>query len=218
VVTSIDRLAGVGGLAFVVTLVVQNILRANAPSFNATPSQVTDYFSHHHTAAIVPLGLFPVGMLAIFVFVAGMWTRASNEESRSWASVGALGATALAGLFAMVNITEIVLTAKSAQLAPSSSVIQALWTMHAAAFGLDLAAIAVTLIGLSKAAASSSLLPAWITVLTMLGAACLLIAAVFTVALANGGPWLTLGLVGFVVWIAFVVAASVALLRGRQIS
>jgi hypothetical protein len=45
---------------------------------------------------------------------------------------------------------------------------------------------------------------------------CLLTAATFTVALADGGPWIALGLVGFIVWILFVVAAGVALLRGHQ--
>jgi hypothetical protein len=41
---------------------------------------------------------------------------------------------------------------------------------------------------------------------------------VFTVALANGGPWVAVGLAGFVVWLVFVITASVSLLRGRRIS
>jgi hypothetical protein len=50
------------------------------------------------------------------VFIAGAWTKAQQEESRWWgASVGALGAAAIVALFALVNITEIVLTAKAAQ-------------------------------------------------------------------------------------------------------
>jgi hypothetical protein len=43
-----------------------------------------------------------------------------------------------------------------------------------------------------------------------------LVASVFTVALVNGGPWLAVGLVGFAVWLVFVVIASISLLRGRQ--
>ena len=49
------------------------------------------------------------------------------------------------------------------------------------------------------------------------GAACLLVAAAFAVALTNGGAWLALGLVGFVVWLVFMVAASISLLRKPQI-
>ncbi len=214
---TLDRLAGTGGLVFAATLVADNIIRASAPGFDAAPAQVSTYFLDHRVAALVPLGLFPLGLLAFFPFAAGLWARARQEESRWWASIGVLGAATIAALFAIVNITEIVLTAKAAQLASSPAVVQALWTLRAAAFGLDLAAIAVALIGLSRAAAAMRLIPSWLALAAWPGAACLLTASVFTVALANGGPWLAVGVAGFIVWVVFVMTASVALLRGRQI-
>ncbi|MDX6389895.1 MAG: hypothetical protein QOJ73_958 [Streptosporangiaceae bacterium] len=195
----------------------QNIIRAGAPGFGAAPAQVTAYFLDHRAAALIPLGLFPVGMIALFAFVAAVWARADREESRWWAGLGTLGAATVAALFAVVNITEIVLTAKAGRLAASPDVVQALWALHAAAFGLDMGAIAAALIGLSRAAASVSVIPAWLTVAAWPGAACLLTAAVFTVALTNGGPWLAVALVGFIIWLVFVVTASVSLLRGRRI-
>ena len=215
-VTTCDRLAGAGGLVFAAILLAQNIIRAGGPGFGAAPAQVIAYFLHHRVAALVPLGLFPIGMIALFAFIAGVRARADREDSRWWASMGTLGAATIAALFAVVNITEIVLTAKADRLAASPAVVQALWGMHAAAFGLDLAAIAVALIGLSRAAAAVPLIPAWLTVAAWPGAACLLTAAVFTVALANGGTWVAVGLIGFIVWLAFVVTASVSLLRGRR--
>lgn len=212
---TLDRLAGAGGLVFAATLVADNIIRASAPGFDAAPAQVSAYFLDHRAAALVPLGLIPAGF-TFFLFAAGLWARARQEESRWWASVGVLGAATIAALFAIVNITEIVLTAKAAQLASSPAVVQALWTLRAAAFGLDLAAIAVALIGLSRAAAAMRLIPSWLALTAWPGAACLLTAATFTVALADGGPWLAVGLAGFIVWIVFVITASVSLLRGRQ--
>jgi hypothetical protein len=212
-----ERLAGTGGLVFAATLLAQNIIRASAPGFGAAPGQVTAYFLHHRAAALVPLGLFPVEMIALFAFVAAVWTMADREESRWWAGVGMLGAATIAALFAIVNITEIVLTAKAGRLGGSPAVVQALWALHAAGFGLDLAAIAVALIGLSYAAASVRLIPAWLTVAAWPGAACLLTTAVFTVALANGGPWVAIGLAGFVIWLVFVITASISLLRERPI-
>jgi hypothetical protein len=89
--------------------------------------------------------------------------------------------------------------------------------VHGAAFGLDLAAIAVAFIGLSRAATASALIPARLGAALLPGAGFLLIASVFTVALTNGGPWLALGLVGFVTWLVFMVATSVSLLRTPQI-
>jgi hypothetical protein len=129
--------------------------------------------------------------------------------------MGTLGAASIAALFAIVNITEIVLTAKAQSLAASPAVVQALWAVHAAAFGLDMAAIAVALLGLTYAAASVRLIPGWLTVAAWPGAACLFIAAMFTVALANGAPWVGVGLIGFIIWLVFLVTASVRLLRGR---
>jgi hypothetical protein len=213
---ALDRLAGAGGLAFAATLVADNIIRAGAPGFDAAPAQVSAYFLDHRAAALVPLALFPAGLLALFPFAAGLWARARQEESRWWAGVGVLGAATIAALFAIMNITEIALTAKAAQLASSPAVVQALWTLRTAAFGLDLAAIAVALIGLSRAAAAMRLIPSWLALTAWPGAACLLTAAAFTVALADGGPWLAVGLAGFIVWVVFVITASVSLLRGRQ--
>jgi hypothetical protein len=209
------RLAGAGGLVFAGALVAQNLIRASGPGFGAAPAQVTAYFLHHRAAAIVPLGMFPVEMIALFAFVAAVRTSADSEKGRWQASMGTLGAASIAALFAIVNITEIVLTAKAQSLAASPAVVQALWAVHAAAFGLDMAAIAVALLGLTYAAASVRLIPGWLTVAAWPGAACLFIAAMFTVALANGAPWVGVGLIGFIIWLVFLVTASVRLLRGR---
>jgi uncharacterized integral membrane protein len=216
--TTRDRLAGIGGLVFAATLLAQNMIRASGPGFGAAPAQVSAYFLHHRAAALVPLGLFPAEMIALFAFVAAVWARADREDSRWQASMGTLGAATIAALFAMVNVTEIVLTAKAGRLAASPAVVQALWAVHAGAFGLDLAAIAVALLGLSHAAASMRLIPGWLTVAAWPGAACLLIAAVFTVALANGGPWVAVSFAGFLVWLVFVITASISLLRQRPIA
>jgi len=90
---SLDRLGAAGGLLFAAILVAQNVIRAGAPGLGAGPAQVSAYFLHHRPAALVPLGLFPFGMLAIFVFVTAIWTKSDGGESRWWANVGALGAT-----------------------------------------------------------------------------------------------------------------------------
>jgi hypothetical protein len=211
-----SRLSGIGGLVFVAALVVQNLLRAKAPGFDAAPAKVTAYFLQNRAVALTPLGMFPFEMLGLFAFVAGVRISARRDEGPWWATMGALGATAIASLFALVNIIEIVLTAKAENLAHSPAVVEALWAVRGAAFGLDLAAIAVALIGLSRAAALTGLIPTWISAVAVLGAACLLVTAMFTVALTNGGPWLALGLVGFAIWIVFMVVTSVSLIRSRQ--
>jgi hypothetical protein len=210
----VGRLAGVGGLIFALTLVIQNLLRASSPALGADPSKVIDYFEHHRLVVLIPLGLFPLGMVAIVLFVSGIWVRAHESGHLWWASVGALGVAIIAALFAIVNITEIVLAAKAHEFASSPDVVRALWSVHAAAFGLDLAAIALALVGLSQAALASGLVRRWIAVAALPGAACLFLAGIFSVSIANGGPW-KFALVGFIIWGVFVVFCSVSLLRGQ---
>jgi hypothetical protein len=65
-----------------------------------------------------------------------------------------------------------------------------------------------------RLAASVRLVPGWLTVAAWPGAACLFVAAMFTVALANGAPWVGVGLIGFIIWLVFLVTASVRLIRG----
>lgn len=209
----LDRVAGVGGLVFVGLLIAQNALRAKGPSFGAAPAAVSAYFVDHRTVAIIPLGMFPIGMVGIVCFVAGIWTNARDDAGRWWANAGALGAIAIAALFAVVNIIEIALTATAHQLANTPDVVRALWAIHAGAFGLDLGAIAVALVGLSRAALTAGLIPGWTAAISLPGAACLLVASMFTVAIADGGPWIALALIGFVVWAIFVVVASISLMR-----
>jgi hypothetical protein len=210
---TVDRLAGAGGLFFVGTIVVQNIVRSGAPGFGASPATVAGYFAHHRAAVLTPLGLFPIGMLALFAFTAGVWSWGHRADAPWWGGMGALGVAAIAALFALVNIGEIVLAAKDTQLAASPGVVEALWAFHAAAFGLVLAAQAVALVGLSRAALAAGLIPGWLDVPTLAGAGCLLVSSVFTVAIVNGGPWIALGLVGFFVWGVFIAVAGISLVR-----
>ncbi len=208
----VGRWAGIGGLVFAMTLLIQNLLRASSPALGADPSQVINYFEHHRAAVLIPLGLFPLGMVAIFFFVSGIWMRAHNSGRLWWASVGGLAVALVAALFAIVNITEIVLAAKAHDFASSPEVVRALWALHAAAFGLDLGAIALALLGLSQAARASGLIKNWIAVVALPGAACLFTAAIFSVAIANGGSW-KFALVGFIIWGVFVVFCSISLLH-----
>lgn len=180
---------------------------------------MTSYFADHLVAALLPLALLPVGMAAILGFAAGIWARAHDAGSRFWAGVGCLAVAAIATLFSLVNIVEIAIAAKGSDLAASPQVVAALWTVHSAASGLNLAAIALALVGLSRAAAlATGLIPRALARTALLGAACLFVAAIFTVAIAEGGKWLYLGYLGFVIWGVFLLVTGASLLLGHAAS
>lgn len=217
-VANVDRLAGGGGLVFAAAVLLQNVIRASGPSFTATPAAVTAYFADHRAAGLTPLGLFPLEMLALLCFAAGIWVRADDLRNRWWASVGVLAVVTIAGLFAIVNMIEIVIAAQGRELVSSPEAVRALWAIHSGAFGLNLTAIALALVGLSRAARTAGLIPRWLAAIALPAAACLFIASIFTVAIVNGGMWLYLGFVGFAVWGLFLVVAGISLVRGTSFS
>jgi hypothetical protein len=209
-----NRLAGAGGLLFVLLLVVDNAIRAGAPQFGDSGAPLTAYVEAHRTAMIVPIAVFPLGMIGLFAFVTGVWSAAGSDVTAQWwAHLGTLAVVAIAGLFSVVNLVEGAMVAAVHDLAPSPAVVTALWAMDGAAFGLNLAAIGVALFALSRSARASDLIPAWIAHLAVPGAACLLLASVFAVEIAAGAAWLFVGLVGFLVWALFVLMTSVSLAR-----
>jgi hypothetical protein len=211
---SLGRVSGAGGLLFVLMLIVDNVIRAGAPDFGASGTALTAYIQDHGFAWMLPVALFPFGMVGLFAFVTGISSLAREDErSRWWAQAGALGVAAIAALFAVVNLIEAAMVATVHQVAPSPDIVTALWAVDGSAFGLNLAAIGVALLALSRAARASGLIPRWLAGLAVPGAACLFVASVFAIGIAEGAAWLFVGLVGFLVWALFVLVSGVSLVR-----
>lgn len=203
---------GVAALVFAGLLVAQNLIRSAAPGFDATPHAVTAYALDHPVAQAVPLVLFPIGMAAVLTFAAGMRHLADIGRARFWGLLGGTAVVAIAGLFGVLNVLEIALSVDAQNLAAAPAVVGALWAVHAAAFGLNLAAIAIALVGLSRVALAHHLIPQAFGVVTLAGAACLFAASLTTLALVQGAPTLYLGFVGFIVWGLFLVITGIRLL------
>src|SRR2546423_1585212 len=183
-----DRLAAGAGAFFVISVIVQNVLRSSEPHGDASPDKVVAYFATHRAAALISLGLFPLGMVALFFFVSGVTSNRDADATAAWWSrVGLLGTVVIAALFALVNTSDIVLAAKSRDLTAAPDVVRAVWAIHGAAFSLNMAAIGAALLGLSRAALAAGVLPRWLDVPSVVGSACLPVSGCFAAATVNGG-------------------------------
>jgi hypothetical protein len=208
------RVSGVGGLMFVLLLVVDNAVRSGAPRFGVSGETVTAYVEGHRVAMTAPIVLFPLGLVGLFTFVTGLSSVSrNNSESRWWAQVGTMAAVTIAALFSVVNLVEAALVADVHALATSPAVVSALWAVDGAAFGLNLAAIGLALLALSRAARAAGLVPRWLAVLAVPGAASLWMASLFAIAIAEGSGWLFVGVAGFLVWAVFVLVTGLAFTR-----
>jgi hypothetical protein len=206
-------LGGLGGLLFVISVVLQNAIRAGFPGNDAGAASIISYYAAHRGASITLGVLYPIGGVGLVAFLAAILTRISETRHRSLAIVGAFGAAGIVCTYTMLIATDLGLAGYIHRGGAEAGVVAGLWTMHNAVFGVLLAAIGIALLGLSAATAAAGLLPGWWSRLGLAGGVLLLVAAATTPAIVDGSATMLIGLAGFVVWLAFVVSCSVALLR-----
>jgi len=208
------RLAGFGGIAFVLALLIQNVIHAAAPRAGASVADVASYYSDHRTLIILTSAFLPVGALSLFAYASALIN--ASQQGGPWArfcgTLGTIGVTLIGALFLVTNVFEIGLAVHASDLASQPTVTSALFDVRNAAFGLNLAAIGIALWGLGLGARRVSLSPRWTTWLIVPGGALLLIGSGLATSIADGSPVIALPLIGFLCWCAWVLATSIALL------
>jgi hypothetical protein len=207
---------GLGGLVFVVVVVVQNVVRAAAPSFGASPKEVVSYYADHGSAAYLQMATYVVSGAALACFGAGMLSLLlDRRDVRGPALLGGIGVLGIFALFPALMASDVALShAVHAGLRTDGTVL-ALWSLHNAAFCVLLLAIAVALAGLSAAVTAVGAIEPFWRPLGMLGALLLAVTSALAPRLLGGSGLLAVGLAGFVVWLAFLVRTSVAVLGGK---
>jgi hypothetical protein len=213
-----EQLAGLGGLAFLVLIVVQNLLKlATNPSNSATAAQIVRFAHHDAWSVDLLVVTYVIGFPCLFLFAGGLSRRCSElaPESEIWSRLGRSSVGVVAVLFGFVNVLQIVIVAARDSLAGDPTLATTLWTLHNAVFTLNLLAVAGALLGLGRAAAIAGLVPRGIGRLASVGALLLAVAAAPAVAEVHGSKLLALGLVGFVCWLVLLATAGVALLRSE---
>lgn len=204
---------GIGGLLFAATVVVQNILRSSAPADDAGAGKVAAFYSDHRSTTAVLAALFVVGAIGIALFSGGMLARLARGGTRGAAIGGAVGIAGVVALFSVTVATDLALSAYVHRGAPDPHVVDGLWVLHGALFGLLTVFIGIALAALAAAAAADGLVAgAWKSV-GLLGGVLLAVTGAATPSVLDGSRVMVVGVVGFLTWLVFVVVASVALLR-----
>jgi len=210
------RLAGVGALTFAGVVVLQNVLRGSeAPANDASARQVLDYYADHRAMTFVLVATFVLSGLGMAAFIGGSLRRLASGRP-GWATMGAVGAIGIMALFSVVVAVEEALSVAAHRPHPNASAVEALWILHNSVFSgvLDLF-IAIALFGLARAGVAAGVTPRAFAWLAPIGTALLLVAAVAGPAIAAGEMMVLFGVggVGFVIWLAFLAATGVRLVR-----
>ncbi len=210
-----SRVVGaVGGLSFVVIVILQNALRGSSmPANDAAAHAVSVFYSNHRATSALLVALFAISALGLAAFTGALIDSVRSRHARAPLFAGVLGVTGIVALFTMTVAVDVTLSTYVHRGAPSPDVISALWILHGAVFALLQATIGIALIGLTAACTADGLIGvAWKPV-GLIAGLCLLVSAGAAPAITEGSNVIAIGFVGFAVWLAFVARAAVALLK-----
>lgn len=213
---SFARVGGVAGIGFATTIVLSNVIAAPAglPLTGADIGEVNAFFGTKTGIVGVSSALTPAAWALATLFGAGAVAalrRSEHDRGEAWSLVGLAGLILQNAMFAGVIAIRLALGATTPQDSTANS---GLWALHDALFTLNGTFLALGLVGLSIAGLRAGLVRPWHGALGLLSAALLFSSASLTpVVMAHGGPFALLGLVGWLMWVGWIVIYGIKLIR-----
>ncbi|MEV0033380.1 hypothetical protein [Nocardia sp. NPDC050793] len=216
VIVHIADVAGWGGLGFVLTALLVNLIYLRAglpfPMSGKTRDEVVESMAAVGEALKRPSTLAPLSWLCTTVFAAGMlsvlWQ--PTQGIGAWALVGFAGVLMQNVTFSCVEALRFGL-ASAAEHGPASTA--GLWALSNVLFGFNQVFLAAALVGFSLAGTDTGFLPTWHGWLGYLSAALLFASSTASPYNVEGtSRTALLGLLGWLGWITWIIACSIALL------
>jgi hypothetical protein len=213
----LNRIAGLAGLAFAVIVGAVNVVIGSLtpPAADASGSEIVAFMTDNKALLGVVAAAIPFAVVSLFLFIASAYQRLSgaSPEAAFWTRVGAIGIMLVEVMFLTRMIFEFVLIANADALAQETVLAEMLWQLANASMVVNGLALAVTLLGVSRAASLAGLIPRWQELLGLGSAALFFIGAVALVPSLEGSPIGIVGLPAFVAWLVWLALTSVRLLR-----
>ena len=213
------RLAGFGALAFVAVVILQNLVRgSSAPGNGASASEVLDHFADTRGITFLLVCTFVVSAVSLATFLGGTMRRLG--ASTGWAGTGYLGGAGILILFGVSLASEQALSVIAHGDDPDLAAVSALWALHNSVFTVLLLFLGIALFGLSRAGVAAGITPRVFGWLAPVGSVMLAISCAAGPATAAGelGGIFGLGLIGFVIWLAFLAATGFRLVRTTEVA
>ena len=215
---SYSRIAGLAGILFVVAVVAVNVAvgSSSPPENDATPAEIASYYTVNGGLMTLVSVIAPVVWVCLLVFGSGVFVKVRAREStkgEAWAYIGLLGIVMQNAIFATVIATEVALNASVDALAANAGLTEVVWRFQRAMFTLNGTSLALALTGLSIAALRSSFIPKWHACVGLVGAAFLFVSAATVMPALEGTFFAFVGLPGFVLWLVWILAMGIRLVR-----
>jgi hypothetical protein len=163
-------------------------------------------------------GLEAVNMVLLLWFVTtlhGLVQRRGGAGA-DWSRLAVAAGTALSALFALTIATHIAVVLAADGLAEPTPAFEMMWQFHAATFALALPALGATFIGAALATHASGLTRPWQRLLGVVGGSLPILAGAGNLAIADGSPLVFAGVLGLAMWLVWLVATGLRLIRGQN--
>jgi hypothetical protein len=211
-----SKMVGVGALGFAGCVLATNIVEnavASRPDPGVAAVEVRAWAIDAEIHLWVSTIVLPVSIFFLFAFVVGLASRLRRSgRDSTMAIVGGIGAAALFGTISAAIASDAVLISRADEL--SLEMVAVLNDFTTVLFILNWAGVALTLWALSRAAFAVGLIPRWLERLTLVGVVALWLGSTQAVSALRGTlPPLLVGLVGFGIWLLFLIVAGVRGLR-----
>ena len=211
-----NRLGAIGGLAFVIIVVAQNVARfAIAPANGAGAAEIVDSLTKYRALYEAMGASLAASGVALALFLAAAWHRLAVDKARPWAQMGFLGGTGIFAVFPLMIASQFALLAISHGASPDSSAVTALWALHNGIFTVLDLSIAIATVGFSLAAVRAKLVPAAFDWLGPLAGLFLIVgtAAGTQITAGDAQPLMGVAGLGFIGWLALLVCCSIGMWR-----
>lgn len=200
-----ERTAALAGALFVALDMVVGVMAGAPPSPGAPEDEILAYLADHRTGLAVGLWLFGLATIPLLWWFGSLWVRLVHAE----AGTPRLAVVSLAGLLlgGTMALASAVMMAALGLLPTDAEGAVTVYTiaavlLSAAGFGL-----AAHLLAANVLAARGDTFTRWLVVVGLVSASAFLVSAVLG-AVSNDATSNTIGLIGFVLWLVWILGVS----------
>ncbi len=211
---SYQRLAGIGGIVFVVLGVILSIIPiiASFPSNDAPIQEISAYYENNKdtTKAVVSVAL--VVWPALLLFVSGVFLIVrpmEHQRQEAWSVFALLGIAVQSAVFIVVIGTNAAFVLRADTIVANAGATEALWGLQRAALSIDGAGVGVALVGLAMSTFRAGVAPKWHSVGGVIGGVLLLVGSIAVHAAPEDWPVLFIPLVGFILWLLWILIMGI---------
>lgn len=211
------RVGGAAGIGFAALILLLNLLvfvPAGLPSPGSGLDEAVAFFVTGPAAIDLGSMFLPAVWVLATVFGAAAVAAARDAEhgrAEAWALVGFAGV-----LLQNLNVTTVSAVRLALAHTEAADAAAVLWALHEALFGLNGTFLALALVGLSLSGRRAGLIPAWLAFTGFTAAVLQFTSAVLTPLIMDGKDSAGLiGLAGWLLWVGWLAAYGVFLLRRR---